>query len=120
MRIKTILLASIMAAGTALAHDHDHPELTGWYKSLVNSNGSPCCDGSDALRIEDPDWQSVCDDKGCHYQVRLDGRWWDVPEYAVVKGPNKSGKALVWPIRYGFPDKPADYVIRCFMPGAEG
>jgi hypothetical protein len=35
------------------AHDKHHPELSAWLKSLADSHGTPCCDGSDATRVED-------------------------------------------------------------------
>ena len=63
------------------AHDKHHPELSDWFRSLANSQGTPCCDGSDATRIEDVDWQTICEagTGECHYQVRLEGKWWHVP-----------------------------------------
>ena len=55
------------------AHDGHHPELGDWFRSLANPQGMPCCDGSDATRIEDVDWQTICETGTgeCHYQVRL-------------------------------------------------
>jgi hypothetical protein len=101
------------------AHDKHHPELSAWLKSLADSHGTPCCDGSDATRIEDVDWQTVCEagTGECHYQVRLEGKWWDVPPTAVVQSGNRVGPALVWPVYYGDHDKIA-VLIRCFLPGA--
>ena len=102
-----------------LAGSFDAPELGDWFRSLANSHGVPCCDGSDATRIEDVDWQTICEtDTGeCHYQVRLEGKWWDVPPTAVVQSGNREGPALVWPVYYGDQDKIA-VLIRCFLPGA--
>lgn len=119
MRIQTAILL-ILAAGTAMAHDYQHPELKSWFMSLHNSQGTPCCDGEDAVHVEDADWTTSCDGGDCHYKVRLEGRWYDVPHNSEVYGPNQSSTALVWPIRYGHPDGTADYAIRCFMPGAQG
>ena len=70
-------------------------------------------------RIEDVDWQTVCEGRTgeCHYQVRLEGKWWDVPPTAVVQSGNRVGPALVWPVYYGDHDKIA-VLIRCFLPGA--
>ena len=110
-----------MAAGHT--HDYARPELKSWFMGLHNSQGTPCCDGEDAVHVEDADWTTSCEGGECHYMVRLDGRWFKVPDSALVFGPNKSGTALVWPIRYGFPPesgKPADYAIRCFLPGTQG
>jgi hypothetical protein len=93
---------------TARAHDHAHPELNGWYESLHSGKG-PCCDGSDAKRVDDADWES----KDGHYRVRIDGEWVDVPEEAVVDGPNRAGHTMVWP--YYLDGHPK---ARCFMPGS--
>ena len=113
--------AFLILTTVSYAHDHSRPDLKSWYQAQHNQQGAPCCDGEDAVHIADPDWDTSCDDKGCHYRVRLDGEWIDVPDTAVVLGPNKSGVALVWPIRYGLGtggDNKHTYAIRCFMPGA--
>lgn len=102
----------IALAGRGHSHDHSHPELDGWYKSLQSRKAGPCCDGSDATRVDDPDWDN---DHG-HYRVRLEGEWVDVPDNAVILEPNRAGRALVWPYRQ---DGKLNQ-IRCFMPGATG
>jgi len=94
----------------ARAHDHEHPELNSWYESLRSGKG-PCCDGSDAKRVDDADWES----KDGHYRVRIDGEWVDVPKEAVVDGPNRAGRTMVWP--YYIDGHPK---ARCFMPGSMG
>jgi hypothetical protein len=100
----------VVAIGGARAHDHDHPELNSWYESLHSGKG-PCCDGSDAKRVDDADW----DTQDGHYRVRIDGEWVDVPNEAVVDGPNRAGHAMVWPYYLDGHPKP-----RCFMPGSMG
>jgi hypothetical protein len=97
-----------LAVHGARAHDHDHPELNGWYQSLHSGKG-PCCDGSEAKRVDDADWES----KDGHYRVRIDGEWVDVPAEAVVDGPNRAGRTMVWP--YYLDGHPK---ARCFMPGS--
>jgi len=48
-----------------------------------------------------------------HYDLEQNGEWVDVPDEAVVKGPNRDGRALVWPMyEDGHPR------ARCFMPGS--
>lgn len=106
----SVVLLVALYGGWAFAHDSEHPELNGWFMGLRSHSGMPCCDGSDALHIADPDWQSH---EG-HYRVKLDGQWVDVPDAAVVDGPNKDGRALVWP--YFIDGKPIG--VRCFLPGA--
>jgi hypothetical protein len=98
----------VMMLVAAHAHDHNRPELNGWFKSLQSGKG-PCCDGSDALSIDDPDWQN---DNG-HYRVRLEDEWVEVPDDAVITEPNRAEHALVWPYRR---DGKLNQ-IRCFMPG---
>ena len=100
----------------AFAHDHEHPELNEWMKTLQGKG--PCCDGSDAKHLTDVEWRT----KDGHYQVYINQYsddkgaflWVDVPDDAVVKGPNLDGRTLVWPIWGLIP------TIRCFMPGPEG
>lgn len=108
----TVILAAamtpIMALERASAHDRQHPELNHWYESLRSGKG-PCCDGSEATRLDDAEWES----KDGHYRVRIRGEWVDVPDDAVVEGPNLDGRAMVWPYyEDGHPR------VRCFMPGS--
>jgi len=93
---------------TRARHDHRQPELNGWYESLHSGKG-PCCDGTDATRVDDADWEA----EDGHYRVRIDGEWLDVPNEAVVPGPNRAGRTMVWP--YYVDGHPK---ARCFMPGS--
>ena len=114
------ILATATALGISSASSHGPPELTPWFESLHSKNKIACCDGGDATRIEDADWES----KAGHYRVRLPrspqgygvgeaGVWVDVPDEAVVEVPNKDGRTLVWPYYVnGMP------VVRCFLPGS--
>jgi hypothetical protein len=92
-----------------LVHDPARPELNGWFLGLSSAKG-PCCDGSEATRLDDVDWES----RDGHYRVRLEGEWVDVPDSAVVEGPNRAGPTMVWPYRK---DGKLDQV-RCFLPGS--
>lgn len=99
----------------AYSHDHTRPELSEWYFGLTGRG--PCCDGSETemKHLSDVEWRAV----NGHYQVYInqfmDGSgenlWIDVPDDAVVKGPNRDGRTLVWPI-WGIEPR-----VRCFMPG---
>jgi hypothetical protein len=105
-----------MATSPAEAHDASHPELDGWYEKLESGKG-PCCDGSNSVHVEPSDWETQNRPRS-HYKVRLDGVWADVPDEAVVTGPNRDGRTLVWYYdgwtgHSGIPGK----VIKCFMPG---
>jgi len=68
------------------------------------------------LEVLSLDWQTICEagTGECHYQVRLEGKWWHVPPTAVVQSGNRVGPALVWPVYY----RDHDILIRCFLPGA--
>jgi hypothetical protein len=94
----------------ALAHDPSRPELNGWFNKLASGRGL-CCSLTDGVTVADPDWES----KDGHYRVRLDGKWIDVPDDAVITEPNLVGRTMVWPM----PMIEGDTIkIRCFMPGS--
>jgi hypothetical protein len=104
------VVASMFAWHAARAHDMARPDLDGWFMGLSSKIKSPCCDGSDALRLDDVDWET----KDGHYRVRLENEWVDVPDSAVVNGPNRAGPTMVWPYRRdGHLNQ-----IRCFLPGS--
>ena len=115
-----VFVAILVGATMALAHDYAHPELKSWFMGLHNQQGTPCCDGDDAVHVEDQDWQTFCEagTGQCHYQVKLEGKWYTVPDSSVILTPNKAGVALVWPVRQGGLNGDFGYGIRCFMPGA--
>jgi len=121
MRILPIIVL-FLGLGPAFAHDPEHPALNDWYQSLRSNSGSPCCDGSEfntgtAAHIETEDWETQ-DKANSHFKVRLDGKWQDVPDSAVVNVPNKDGRALVWfYVSRGTFGGQDTKVIRCFMPG---
>jgi len=102
-----VALWTLACVGLAWAHDHNRPELDPWLKSLHSKGKAWCCDGSDTDAIDD--WEA----SGKGYRVKFRGQWFDVPEEAIVDGPNKSGGALLW-MNKGY----AGQSVRCFMPGS--
>lgn len=97
-----------------------------WWKGLHSKNGGlankgiPCCDVADGEKVLDVDWDTWRDEKGeVHYRVRLDGKWYVVPDNAVVEDPNLYGPAVVWP-QYSWDathnTREVAY-IRCFLAG---
>ena len=115
LKIAALSIVLIMVAlgcilEPVIAHDYERPELAPWFMGLHSKKGSPCCDGKDAIHISDVDWES----RDGHYRVRLNGRWVDVPDDAVVDGPNRAEQTLVWP----FYINGEQIGVRCFMPGA--
>jgi len=71
------------------------PGMTEWMKTLKSKDGGLCCSGHDGVVLSEPNWKS----ENGHYSVRLDGRWINVPDNAVVEQPNRFGPALVWPVK---------------------
>lgn len=104
-----VLLIALLVVhfSTAHAHDHQRPELTDWMTGLHSKNRTWCCKGDDTDPIDE--WET----KGDHYRVKFRGQWFDVPEDAIVDGPNKAGDALLW-MNKGW----AGMSVRCFMPGS--
>ena len=84
------------------------PELKSWFDSLRSGKG-PCCSDADGSAVSDVDWES----SSGHYKVRLHGIWFDVPDEAVLTGPNRVGRTMVWPVT-----GTAGTTIRCFLPGS--
>jgi len=102
-----------------------------WWNSLASGKGL-CCDFADGKKVEDVDWSVQNEGQSCerfpsdeqnlepgHFCVRLNGKWWLVPDKAVITDPNRYGPAVVWPIEVHTPDKDSIIGIRCFMPGAQ-
>ena len=84
------------------------PELKSWFDSLRSGKG-PCCSDADGSAVSDVDWES----NSGHYRVRLEGKWLDVPDEAVITVPNRVGRTMVWPMHGD-----TGPLIRCFMPGS--
>jgi hypothetical protein len=96
----------------ALARDdgrYAHSPLKAWFDQLASGKGL-CCSFADGVSMQDVDW----DMQDGHYRVRLDGRWLEVPDTALVTEPNRFGPAVVWP----YQDVDGVTQIRCFLPGA--
>jgi hypothetical protein len=112
------IVGALIALGGGLAEARDdgryaHSPLKPWFESLHSKTG-PCCADADGTTLNDVDW----DTKDDHYRVFLEGRWWTVPDDAVIKEPNRDGRTIVWPIYIWSEGKLKELKIRCFMPGA--
>ncbi len=107
------VLAPLDAAGRDLDGRYANSPLKGWFESLHSSKGA-CCSDADGTALSDVDWQS----KDGHYRVRIQGEWWDVPDEAVIKEPNRAGRTMVWPVYHWAVGAPLRMEIRCFMPGS--
>ncbi len=89
-------------------HDNVSPEIQAWVTGLKNGSGVSCCATADGWKPEVVQWDF--DKHG--YKVQIEGHWVDVPDEAVIHGPNKLGHAEVW--YYHLDGVPR---VRCFLPG---
>ena len=74
---------------SAQAADHGQlgptsPEIKAWANSLDNTLGEVCCSTADGWKPEEVEYEM----KDNKYRVKIDGEWYDVPPYAVIKRPN--------------------------------
>lgn len=113
-----VIVLGVATVPTALARDDGRyagSPLHDWFEGLRSGKG-PCCSDADGTAVSDPDWSM----EGNRYRVRLMGRWFDVPDEAVITEPNRAGKTMVWPVwRYDGGEVAGLLMIRCFMPGPE-
>ena len=115
--IAMIAMVILRASARDLDGRYKDSALHEWFEHLASGKGL-CCSYADGHAVADVDW----DTKDGHYRVRLpenaDSKvmiWVDVPDDAVITGPNKVGRTMVWPI---YNDFYPDISIRCFMPGS--
>jgi len=107
------IAATDMAAARDVDGRYANSPLKEWFDSLRSGKG-PCCSDADGTALSDVDWET----KDGHYRVRIKDQWWDVPDEAVIKEPNRAGRTMVWPvIYYSVANLPLRVEIRCFMPG---
>lgn len=143
-----VLLLGLAAPLAALAKpppgaDLNSPEHAWWQCQRQPGTRQICCDISDGHNLSDQDWRMVGhkdgrvltsdynDEPGADvgYQVRVGGRWYDVPPGKVLAQARNCGPepdlatradAKVWYDpdinMYG---KITSIVIYCFMPGTE-
>lgn len=109
-------IVCVLLPTIALAHDDGRfaaSPLKAWFESLASTAGGSCCALADG--IVDVAWSTTPDG---HYRVHVWGHWVAVPDEAVVKGPNRLGRAVVWPY---IDDVPGGTLIqiKCFLPAAE-
>ena len=114
-RLWTFAALMALTGGLAQARDdgrHANSPLKPWFESLQSKRG-PCCADADGMTLKDVDWET----RDGHYRVFIEGKWWDVPDEAVIKEPNLDGRTMVWPIYVRSVNVLIDINIRCFMPG---
>jgi len=115
--LRLVIVAIIVALiAPAFAHSPEHFAQMGeeneqWMRGLKNGKEQLCCDGRDG-------YDAIYDTHEGHYRVLLYGKYWVVPDNAVIKEPNKIGVAQVWYQTLWSVDKVPTPTIRCFIPGA--
>jgi hypothetical protein len=87
-----------------------------WFDSLRNKGGLYCCSRADGHPLDESEW----DMKENSYRVFLQGEWTVVPDDALILGPNKFGKAMIWiwPQEVAAWGGPLVNPIMCFIPGS--
>jgi len=116
-----VRLALLLAAAVILTRDPTGKwagdPLQPWFHSLQSKDGLYCCAQADGHPLDESEW----DVKGDKYRVFIQGEWIVVPDDAVISGPNKFGKAIVWLRDHA--DLASGEIntitrIRCFIPGS--
>ena len=92
------------------------PEVKAWANSLDNTLGEGCCSTADGWKPEEVEY----DMKDNKYRVKIDGEWYDVPPFAVIRQPNRFGFPVVWYYKTWLNGIRPSILIRCFIPGAGG
>ena len=134
MKPIAIAAALLMLAGPALARGNFPPgaEHDWWECWHQPDNIGPyghvsCCSESDGHTLQDDDWR-VNPATGTDYQVRVEGKWFDVPPKSVIRsgfaecGPEPNlehrSQAKVWYSRYnGMNGEIKSITIYCFLVG---
>lgn len=114
-----VVCAVVSSAQVVFARDptgqYANSPLKPWFDSLRSGKG-PCCSDADGTALSDIDWKTTPDGK--HYSVRIEDKWWDVPDEAVITEPNRAGRTMVWPIYNRAIGGAVNIEIRCFLPGS--
>lgn len=94
-------------------HAQASPEIRDWVRGLKDRNGHGCCNTADGFPAEEVEWSATAGG----YSVVIEGQRYPVPPAALLDGPNKIGRAMVWWIRLS---PGGSILIRCFIPGTMG
>jgi hypothetical protein len=121
--IRSTYFFIVLLTLSCLAHAADRgqlgpttPEIKAWANSLDNTLGEICCSTADGWKPEEVEYEI----KNNKYRVKIDGEWYDVPPYAVIKRSNKFGFPVVWYYKTWLNGTSPSILIRCFIPGAGG
>lgn len=121
-RVLALFIALILAL--ALAFYSYKAKAQSWVDQLQNKQGAICCTNNDGRRLDDPDWdtlgKAVEDHNGnSGFRVYEDGKWNDVPNWAIVVQPNLDGIPRVWWGRQYYSGNTVKQIM-CFLKGLLG
>ena len=122
-----LLLAMPATAAPPPGADLRSPEHAWWECHLQPASKVGCCEEADGHVLGDNDWRTREQPGGRWvYQVRVDEKWFDVPQQVVVNDtphcgvepdPVKRSMAKVWYYRIWGTDGLLDIRVRCFIVG---
>lgn len=109
--IEFLLAALIQVNWLNVAGEWDAYHLTetdkNWFSQARSKGKGNCCSLADGHPAED--WEH----KGKHYRVKFRGKWYDVPDDALVTDQrNPVHVPVIWLTQLD--------EVRCFAPGPEG
>ena len=111
-----IILAVTMVLASAATQARDNgqysqvsPDIKRWVEGLTDTQGRGCCATADGFRPDEVEWD-IAENS---YRAMIAGKWFTVPDGAVIKETNRIGYALVW----YYMDNGTVH-IRCFLPGS--
>ena len=119
-----VLVAATSIAAPALARYVGEPvqftpDIAEWIRGLHSpSSRASCCDISDG-EFTQQDIRLGADGR-THWWATIKGDWFEIPDDAVVTGPNFLGRPIIWSVSYINIDGLPVTLIRCFLPGALG
>src|SRR5262249_57526914 len=91
MRFALLLAAAVILVRDPTGKWAGNP-LESWFESLRNKAGLYCCAEADGHSLDEGEW----DIKNDSYRVFLQDKWIVLPDEALILGPTKFVKAIVW------------------------
>ena len=120
------VLAVLAYTGAACAHDLSHYStyVQNWFKEQKRG-GNLCCSEADFDQVDEEIRYDSGKPRYWVNSIKTRGEWLLVPEAAVLKGPNKHGRAVAW-YRWVSSDgsfssserKDLKVEVYCFAPGS--
>jgi hypothetical protein len=122
LKFRVIALATFgVVASAAVSEGRDNGQYAGvskdikvWIEALTDAAGIGCCATADGFRPKEVQW----DIASSFYRVKVGSQWLNVPDKAVIRGPNRLGYAVAW-LEYDWDINSGEITptVRCFLPG---